>query len=164
MLIRSAPSAGVDAREHARPVGHMDAEAEEVAGILVGGGEHAAAVRRRLPDPAREEARVVGPERGLELLHAAAVLGERAATAPRLSRKMSTQIAGWHRPRGSCREGAAGRRAARDPRRAPRRVVQQEVGERVGRWLVIATRRSWASGSTATGCAPSAVTKPCSSA
>ena len=49
------------------------------ARVGIGASEQLAAVLRGLADPPREEARVAVSERGLELLDAAAVLGERVA-------------------------------------------------------------------------------------
>ena len=66
-----------DPGEHAGPVGHVHAQPLQRAGVGVRGLEQPAPVRRRLADPAREEAGVAGRERGLELLDAAPVLGER---------------------------------------------------------------------------------------
>ena len=57
----------------------MHAQALQRAGIRVLALEHAAPVRRRLADPAGEEAGVALLERGLDLLDPAPVLGERAA-------------------------------------------------------------------------------------
>ena len=66
-----------DPGDHAGPVGDVDAQALERAGIVVGGLEQAPPVRRRLADPAGEKARVAGLERRLDLLDPAPVLGER---------------------------------------------------------------------------------------
>src|SRR5581483_2933848 len=68
-----------DSREDSGPVGDVDADAMERAWVVVRVGEHPAAVAGGLADPAREEARVAGGERVLELLEPAAVLDQRAA-------------------------------------------------------------------------------------
>ena len=59
------------------PVGQVDPQALERARVAVRRREHPAPVARRLGDPARELAAVLGGERPLELLDPAAVLAER---------------------------------------------------------------------------------------
>ena len=59
------------------PVGDVDAQPLQRARVGVGAGEHAPPVAARLADPAGEEAGVAARERRLDLLDAAAVLGER---------------------------------------------------------------------------------------
>src|SRR6478609_9142376 len=66
-----------DAGEDAWTVRHVDAKLVQVARVGEGAREHLAAVVGGLADPACEEAAVALLERGLELLDAAAVLGER---------------------------------------------------------------------------------------
>ena len=66
-----------DPGEDARAVGDVHAQPVQGARVLVGRVEHPAPVAARLADPAREKAGVAVGERGLELLDAAAVLGER---------------------------------------------------------------------------------------
>ena len=79
MLIRSAPSAcAIPAITPGRS-GTCTRSRCSSPGVLVGGLEQPAAIRRRLADPAREEARVARRERGLDLLEAPAMLGERRA-------------------------------------------------------------------------------------
>src|SRR5689334_2224415 len=70
-----------DACEHAGPIGHVHAEAVEVAGVRVLAVEHPPPALRRLADPAREEAGVTLRERGLDLLDAPAVLRELGSDA-----------------------------------------------------------------------------------
>ena len=67
-----------DAGEDTGPVGYVHAQPLERARLVVGLGEHPAAVTGRLRDPAREEAGVAFGERALDLLDAATMLGERA--------------------------------------------------------------------------------------
>ena len=119
-------------------------------------------MRRRfvggLADPAREEARVALLERGLDLLDAPAVLGERAADRLRRCRGRCRPRCAGSRPRcASCRAASRRRaRAARGPRRALRRSGSTTMfASTCGTWLVIATSRSCASASIATGVAPS---------
>ena len=66
-----------DAREHARPVGDVDAEALQRSRVGVLALEHPAAVLARLADPAGEEPGVAALEGGLDLLEPPPLLGER---------------------------------------------------------------------------------------
>src|SRR4051794_16645593 len=68
-----------DPLQNARPVGDVHAHLVQRARVVVGDVEHAAAVLRRLADPAREKPRIALGKRGLDLLDPAAVLGERLA-------------------------------------------------------------------------------------
>src|SRR6476469_9773585 len=70
-----------NAGEHAWAVGHVPAQALQLAGVRVLALEHATAIARGLPDPARKEPRVALLERLLDLLDATAMLGELAADA-----------------------------------------------------------------------------------
>ena len=66
-----------DAGEHARPVGDVDAQPLQRAGVGEGRREQPPPVAARLADPAREEARVARAERRFDLLDAPPMLGER---------------------------------------------------------------------------------------
>ena len=68
-----------DRSQDAGPVRHVDAQAMQRARVGIGDLEHAPPVPGRLADPARDEARVAGRERLLELLDPAPVLGERVS-------------------------------------------------------------------------------------
>ena len=84
-----------DPREDARPVGDVDADALELAGVAVRAFEHPPAVGGGLADPAREEAGVPFAERRLDLLDTAPVSASAPRIASALSRKMSIQMRGF---------------------------------------------------------------------
>jgi hypothetical protein len=65
-----------DPRQHARPVGDVDAQSLQLAGLGELPLEHPPAVACRLGDPAGQEAGVARVERRLELLDPAAVISE----------------------------------------------------------------------------------------
>ena len=86
-----------------------------------------------------------------------------ATTASRLSRKMSTQIRGFApamRVMSRSEPPAAWSGSWPSIRVAPA-WLRRTFASACGKWLVTATRRSWAPASIATGRAPSAVTNPC---
>ena len=154
-----------DPGDHARPVGNVHAQPLELARRPRTRSQQPAPVRRGLADPAREEAGVAGRERRLDLLDAAAGARRARRRAPRGSR-------------GRCRPRCAGsrRRPCVMSRSEPPAAAsgscpstatapawfRSTFASACGRWLVTATSRSCASGSIATGIAPSAETKPCS--
>ncbi len=122
-----------DPREHARPVGHADEHALQLARVGERALEQAALVDAGLADPAGEEARVARLERGLELLDAAAVLGEGGGERVRVLEEDVD-------PDARVRAGHAGHVPQRTARRAQRLVavhsrgadlVQEQVRERV---------------------------------
>ena len=153
MLIRSRAERLRDPGEHARAVGHVDAELVEIARVGERAGEHAAPVVRGLADPAGEEAAVAGLERGLELLDPPPVLGERLAERPALSRKMSTQMRGFApatRVMSRSEPPAAASGSWPSTRVAPAWLTSR-LARACGRWLVSATSRSCASGRSRPG-------------
>ena len=133
MLIRCAPSACVIPASTPGPVGHVDAQLVQVAGVGEGALEHAPAVVGGLADPAREEAAVARLERGLELLDPAAVLGQRLADrAAVLEEDVDPDArvrAGDARHVAQRAAGGRERLVALDARRAG--LVDEQVGERV---------------------------------
>src|SRR6266511_4070516 len=73
-----------DRGEDSRTVCDVHLHAEELRRLLERVAQKLLSLRRRLPDPTREEAGVAALERGLELLDAAAMLGERCAQLRRV--------------------------------------------------------------------------------
>ena len=149
-----------DPGEHARPVGDVDAQPLQRAGVLVGGRR---ACRRRLPpaSPIQRARKPASPrcERRLELLDPAPVLGERGGERLAvLEEDVDPDPRVRAGDRASCRAASRRRRRAD---RARRRAVapawlRSTFASACGRWLVTATSRSCASGSIATGRPPSA--------
>jgi hypothetical protein len=138
----------------------MDLHAEELLRLLERVAQQLLALRRRLADPAREEAGVAALERRLELLDAPAVLGERAAQLGAFSRKMSTQMRGFApATRVISRNDAPAAASGIVPLdRRGADLVQEQVRERVRQVADEREQRSCASGSIATGTAPSDAT------
>ena len=104
MLIRSAPSACEDPRQHARAVGDVDDHALQLARVVERARQHAAAVAGRVADPARQEPGVARLERPLQPLQLAAVIGEqRRRRRRRCPAGCPPRCAGSRPPRASCR-------------------------------------------------------------
>ena len=136
-----------DPGEHARAVDHVHREPLQGAGLGERVLEQAAAMDGRLADPAGEEARVAPLEGPLELLRAPAVLGERARSSSALSRKMSTQMRGLApATRVMSRRTAPPASGSWPSTRTEPAWFRRRFASACGRWLVSASRRSWAAG------------------
>ena len=144
-----------DPREHARPVGDVDAHALQLARVGVRALEHPAAVAA---PPRRSSARG-SPRRRCSSAASTCSIRRRCSASSladarrRCRGRCRPRCAGSRRRCASCRAASRRRsRAARGPRRAPRRPGSTTTfASTCGTWLVSATRRSCASGSIATG-------------
>src|SRR5687767_15101734 len=131
-----------DPRENTGTIGQVHAHTMECTWILVRGLEQASPVAARLADPTGEETRVAARQRILELLDAAAMLGERG------------------RERLAVLEEDVDPDARVGARDAPA-WFRSTFASACGRWLVTATSRSCADGSIAKGRAPRPATNAC---
>ena len=154
MLIRSAPSACVISANTPGPVGDVDADALERAGVGVGALEHAGGGCR----PPRRSSRRGSPRRGASSAASTCSIRRRMLRArrgrPRRCRgRCRPRSAGSRRRCASCRAASRRRsRAGRGPRRALAPAwLTITFASTCGTWLVSATSRSCASGSIATG-------------
>ena len=162
MLIRSAPRRLGDRREHAGPVGDVHAHAVEGAGVRVRAVEHAPAVTAASPIQ-----RARNPASPLASAASTCSIRRRcsasaARTAAALSRRMSTQMRGFApamRVMSRSEPPALASGSWPSIRAAPAWLTTT-LASTCGTWLVIATSRSCAAGSIATGTAPSSATNP----